>query len=53
MQFTLDDAEALTKVNKAYTRKSRGRVSVTANTETRRRRLGIMFLEIKVLFADF
>ncbi|KRX32805.1 hypothetical protein T05_5608 [Trichinella murrelli] len=38
MQFTLDVAEALTKVNKAYARKSRGRVSVTANTETSRRR---------------
>ncbi|KRY04346.1 hypothetical protein T12_3041 [Trichinella patagoniensis] len=53
MQFTLDVAEALTKVNKAYARKSRGRVSVTANTETSRRRLGIIFLEIKVLFSDF
>ncbi|KRX52334.1 hypothetical protein T09_6327 [Trichinella sp. T9] len=30
MQFTLDVAEAMTKVNKAYARKSRGRVSVTA-----------------------
>ncbi|KRY05909.1 hypothetical protein T12_9916 [Trichinella patagoniensis] len=39
MQFTLDVAEALTKVNKAYARKSRGRVSVTANTETSRRRV--------------
>ncbi|KRY28169.1 PiggyBac transposable element-derived protein 3 [Trichinella spiralis] len=36
MQFTLDVAEALTKVNKAYARKSRGRVSVTANIETSR-----------------
>ncbi|KRZ64278.1 hypothetical protein T08_9492, partial [Trichinella sp. T8] len=39
MHFTLDVAEALTKVNKAYARKSRGRVSVTANTETSRRRV--------------
>ncbi|KRX23486.1 PiggyBac transposable element-derived protein 2 [Trichinella nelsoni] len=39
MQFTLDVAEALTKVNRAYPRKSRGSVSVTANTETSRRRV--------------
>ncbi|KRZ52480.1 PiggyBac transposable element-derived protein 2, partial [Trichinella nativa] len=39
MHFTLDVAESLTKVNKAYARKSRGRVSVTANTETSRRRV--------------
>ncbi|XP_003370124.1 conserved hypothetical protein, partial [Trichinella spiralis] len=41
MQFTLDVAEALTKVNKAYARKSRGRVSVTANIETSRSGLNL------------
>ncbi|KRZ73835.1 PiggyBac transposable element-derived protein 2 [Trichinella papuae] len=39
MQFALDVAEALTKVNKAYPRKSRGRMSLTANVETSRRRV--------------
>ncbi|KRY50448.1 hypothetical protein T03_17424 [Trichinella britovi] len=39
MQFTLDVAETLTKVNKAYARKSCGRVSVTANIETSRSRI--------------
>ncbi|KRX17339.1 hypothetical protein T07_10693 [Trichinella nelsoni] len=39
MQFTLDVAESLTKVNKAYATKSRGSVSVTANIETSRRRV--------------
>ncbi|KRZ75253.1 hypothetical protein T10_2640 [Trichinella papuae] len=40
MQFTLDVSEALTKVNKAYLRKSRGRMSLTTNVETSRRRQG-------------
>ncbi|KRX42979.1 hypothetical protein T05_14538 [Trichinella murrelli] len=39
MQFTLDVAEALTKVNKAYARKSCGSVSVAANIETSRSRV--------------
>ncbi|KRZ47512.1 hypothetical protein T02_15959 [Trichinella nativa] len=39
MHFTLDVAEALTKVNKAYERKSRGRVTSTANPEISRRRV--------------
>ncbi|KRX13785.1 hypothetical protein T07_217 [Trichinella nelsoni] len=39
MQFTLDVAEALTKVNKAYPRKSHGRMSQRANVKTSRRRV--------------
>ncbi|XP_003369714.1 hypothetical protein Tsp_05124 [Trichinella spiralis] len=38
MQFTLDVAETLTKVNKAYPRKSHGRMSQRANVKTSRRR---------------
>ncbi|KRY10259.1 hypothetical protein T03_9321 [Trichinella britovi] len=37
--FTFDVADASTEVNKPYARKSSGRVSVTANTETSRRRV--------------
>ncbi|KRY45845.1 hypothetical protein T03_16052 [Trichinella britovi] len=39
MQFTFDVADASTEVNKTYARKSSGRVSVTANTETSKRRV--------------
>ncbi|KRZ50836.1 hypothetical protein T02_6876 [Trichinella nativa] len=38
-RFTLDVAETLTKVNKAYARKSCGSVSVAANIETSRSRV--------------
>ncbi|KRZ48397.1 hypothetical protein T02_792 [Trichinella nativa] len=37
MQFILNVAEALTKVNEAYPRKSRDRMTQTANVETGRR----------------
>ncbi|KRY24304.1 hypothetical protein T03_6997 [Trichinella britovi] len=39
MAATFDVADASTEVNKPYARKSSGRVSVTANTETSRRRV--------------
>ncbi|KRX70619.1 PiggyBac transposable element-derived protein 2 [Trichinella sp. T6] len=52
MHFTLDVAEALTKVNKAYERKSRGRVTSTANPETSRRRYYLIMLFVSVNCID-
>ncbi|KRY06648.1 hypothetical protein T03_4939 [Trichinella britovi] len=59
MQFTFDVADASTEVNKPYARKSSGRVSVTANTETSRRRSALcqmqhssLFDTTKKLFSD-